>query len=354
MLALELVSGRHDPKENFPESSKVLEELKNNIEQKLIGSGELEISGVLDALEGKFIPPGPSGAPSRGRPDVLPTGRNFYSVDTRTIPTPTAWKLGWKAAGLVIDRFRQENGEWPKNLLLSAWGTANMRTGGDDIAQVLALLGVCPEWEPMSGRVTGFKIIPYTALGRPRVDVTLRISGFFRDAFPYQVELIDTAIQRVAGLEEPEEFNPLAALATAERINLSSSEANPETAFRRSTMRIFGSKPGAYGAGLQSLIDEGIWETQEDFATAYLKWGSFVYGKKNWRGKQRKNYFGLDYQKFKLSCIIKIIESMTFLIRTIIINFMAELQQLFVSFLAFSRQYITVIIPDRLHQKYAN
>ena len=183
LLALELVSGRHDPKENFPETSKVLEELKNNIEQKLIGSGELEISGVLDALEGKFISPGPSGAPSRGRPDVLPTGRNFYSVDTRTIPTPTAWKLGWKAAGLVIDRFRQENGEWPKNLLLSAWGTANMRTGGDDIAQVLALLGVCPEWEPMSGRVTGFKIIPYTALGRPRVDVTLRISGFFGTHF---------------------------------------------------------------------------------------------------------------------------------------------------------------------------
>ena len=146
-----------------------------------------------------------------------------------------------------------------------------MRTGGDDIAQVLALLGVCPEWEPMSGRVTGFKIIPYTALGRPRVDVTLRISGFFRDAFPYQVELIDSAIQRVAGLEEPEEFNPLAALATAERINLSSSEANRETAFRRSTMRIFGSKPGAYGAGLQTLIDEGVWETQEDFANAYLK-----------------------------------------------------------------------------------
>ena len=280
LLALELVSGRHDPKENLPETSKVLEELKTNIEPKLIGSGELEISGVLDALEGKFISPGPSGAPSRGRPDVLPTGRNFYSVDTRTIPTPTAWKLGWKAAGLVIDRFRQENGEWPKNLLLSAWGTANMRTGGDDIAQVLALLGVCPEWEPMSRRVTGFKIIPYTALGRPRVDVTLRISGFFRDAFPYQVELIDTVIRRVADLEEPEEFNPLAALARAERINLSSSEANPETAFRRSTMRIFGSKPGAYGAGLQSLIDEGIWETQEDFATAYLKWGSFVYGSK--------------------------------------------------------------------------
>ncbi len=277
-LALELVSGRYDPKENFPETSKVLEELKNNIKQKLISSGEAEISGVLDALEGKFVSPGPSGAPSRGRPDVLPTGRNFYSVDTRTIPTPTAWKLGWKAAGLVIDRFRQENGEWPRNLLLSAWGTANMRTGGDDIAQVLALLGVCPEWEPMSGRVTGFKIIPYTVLGRPRVDVTLRISGFFRDAFPYQVDLIDRAIQRVAGLDEPEKFNPLAALATAEKMNLSTSGAGPEIAFRRSTARIFGSKPGAYGAGLQTLIDEGIWETQEDFATAYLKWGSFVYG----------------------------------------------------------------------------
>ena len=279
-LALELVSGRYDPKTYFPDTSKVLRELKSNIQQKVVACGKLEIAGVLDALEGKYIFPGPSGAPSRGRLDILPTGRNFYSVDTRTVPTPTAWKLGWKAAGLVIDQFRQENGEWPKNLLLSAWGTANMRTGGDDIAQVMAFLGVCPEWEPISGRVTGFKVIPYTALGRPRVDITLRISGFFRDAFPYQVELIDRAIQRVAGLDEPEEFNPLAALAAAEKLKLLSNGANIETASRRSTIRVFGSKPGAYGAGLQTLIDEGIWETKEDFARAYLKWGSFAYGSK--------------------------------------------------------------------------
>ena len=127
---------------------------------------------------------GRQGRPSRGRCDVLPTGRNFYSLDTRAVPTPAAWALGWKSAALLIERHTQEQGEWLRHVGLSVWGTSNMRTGGDDIAQALALLGVEPVWEPVSRRVTNFAIMPLNVLGRPRVDVTLRISGFFRDAFP--------------------------------------------------------------------------------------------------------------------------------------------------------------------------
>jgi len=173
--------------------------------------GPAEINGVLTALDGRFLDPGPSGAPTRGRPDVLPTGRNFYSVDTRTVPTPAAWTLGWKSAQLLVETYAQEHGDYPTRLALSCWGTANMRTGGDDIAQALALMGVRPQWDSASRRVTGFEILPADMLDRPRVDVTLRISGFFRDAFPNLIDLVDSAARAVAALDEPAEINPLAA-----------------------------------------------------------------------------------------------------------------------------------------------
>ena len=166
--------------------------------------------------------PGPSGAPTRGRLDVLPTGRNFYSLDNRTVPTPTAWTLGQKSAADMLVRHFQDFGQYPKALGLSAWGTSNMRTGGDDIAQALALMGAKPVWEPSSWRVTGFEIIPLASLGRPRVDVTLRISGFFRDAFPAQIELLDKAIRAIGALDEDELDNPIAARMTAEALGLQS------------------------------------------------------------------------------------------------------------------------------------
>ncbi|MDE2386063.1 MAG: cobaltochelatase subunit CobN, partial [Alphaproteobacteria bacterium] len=202
--------------------------------------------------------PGPSGAPTRGRLDVLPTGRNFYSLDNRTLPTPTAWALGQKSAAALLTRHFQEAGQHLKTVGLSAWGTANMRTGGDDIAQALALIGAAPKWDTASWRVTGFEIIPLAKLGRPRVDVTLRISGFFRDAFPAQIELLDRAIRAVAALDEDPADNPLVGTLSA--------------------ARIFGAKPGAYGAGLQAMIDERIWNSKADLAAAYVTWGSYVYG----------------------------------------------------------------------------
>ncbi|MEM1388180.1 MAG: cobaltochelatase subunit CobN [Pseudomonadota bacterium] len=248
-----------------PATTSVLNTIKNTLRPRIAACGQAEIAGILQALDGKHVAPGPSGAPTRGRPDVLPTGRNFYSVDSRAVPTRTAWALGWKSASLLIDKYVQTHGDWPKAMLITAWGTANMRTGGDDIAQALALMGVRPQWDAASRRVTGFEIMPADALGRPRVDVTLRISGFFRDAFPQQVDLVDAAARAVIALDEPAEINPAAAKARQEE--------NADGHFR-----VFGSKPGAYGAGLQALIDERIWNDQADLADAYLNWGGYAYG----------------------------------------------------------------------------
>ena len=230
------------------------------------------------ALAGQSVPPGPSGAPTRGRLDVLPTGRNFYSLDNRTVPTPTAWTLGQKSAEDLLTRHFQDMGHYPKALGLSAWGTSNMRTGGDDIAQALALIGARPVWEPSSWRVTGFEIIPLAKLGRPRVDVTLRISGFFRDAFPAQIELLDKAIRAVGGLDEDEADNPIASRMRAEATELEASGIAAEEARAMAGHRIFGARPGAYGAGLQALIDAKIWTTRADLAAAYVTWGAYAYG----------------------------------------------------------------------------
>ena len=245
-----------------PMSAAVMEEIATTVRPAVIACGPGEGEGLVTALDGRFVAPKPSGAPTRGRLDTLPTGGNFFSVDSRAVPTPTAWALGWKSASLLIDKYLQTHGDWPRTMLVTAWGTANMRTGGDDIAQALALMGVKPTWDAANRRVTGFEIIPATALGRPRVDVTLRVSGFFRDAFPSLIALVDSAARAVQKLDEPDDDNPAAARARA-------GEAQA---------RVYGSKPGAYGAGLQAMIDERLWERKADLADAYLDWGGYAYG----------------------------------------------------------------------------
>jgi cobaltochelatase CobN len=277
-LAAALVSGDRQADAGWTCTLAVLAAIDTTIRPAVLACGARELKGVSTALAGKFVEPGPSGAPTRGRPEVLPTGRNFYSVDTRTVPTPAAWQLGWKSAGLLVERYRQEHGEWPKRMALSAWGTANMRTGGDDIAQALALLGARPTWEVASRKVTGFEILPAELLDRPRVDVTLRISGFFRDAFPTQMDLFDSAVRAIAELDESPKINPLAAAVRKERAALQCAGASEEEARRRAGYRLFGSKPGAYGAGLQALIDEHGWRDDTDLAEAWLAWGGYAYG----------------------------------------------------------------------------
>ena len=243
-------------------SQAVLDEIAANITPKVTQCGPAEGAALLTALKGHFVSPGPSGAPTRGRLDTLPTGRNFYSVDSRAVPTPTAWALGWKSANLLIEKHLQDHGDWPRTMLITAWGTANMRTGGDDIAQALAFMGVKPKWDSANRRVTGFEILPQGVLGRPRVDVTLRISGFFRDAFPQLIALVDSAAKAVQNLDESADLNPAAA----------------RTKQGEDTARVFGSKPGAYGAGLQAMIDERLWADKSDLGEAYLTWGSYAYG----------------------------------------------------------------------------
>ncbi len=248
-------------------SSAVLDWIAAHLAPALDASGRAEIGAVLTALGGRFVPPGPSGAPTRGRADVLPTGRNFYSVDVRAMPTAAAWRLGRAAADALARRYRDDEGRWPRSIAMSAWATSNMRTGGDDVAQVLALMGAEPTWEATTGRVTGFGVIPLADLGRPRIDVTLKISGMFRDAFPGAIDLIDDAAHAIASLDEDGEMNPLAAAARARHAS--------------AAFRIFGSRPGAYGAGLQAPIDEGAWQTRGDLADVFLSWGAHAYGRQS-------------------------------------------------------------------------
>ncbi len=294
-LAVKLVSGELTAPADWAASRTVLENLDAIIRPAVEASGAAEIEGALIALSGKFLEPGTSGAPTRGRPDVLPTGRNFYSVDTRTVPTPAAWQLGWKSAALLVERHMQEHGAWPRHVALSAWGTSNMRTGGDDIAQALALMGVQPTWDTASRRVTGFEVMPASVLGRPRVDVTLRVSGFFRDAFPALIDLFDSAARAVAAVEELDEVNPAAERTRRETEALMADGLDEETARQRAGYRVFGSMPGAYGAGLQALIDEKGWETDADLARAYVAWGGYAYG----AGAEGKAEHGLFETRLK-------------------------------------------------------
>jgi cobaltochelatase CobN len=278
LLALRLVSGAQPCDAAWERSKAVLDWISTKLRPAIDACGDAEMAALLHGLDGRFVRPGPSGAPTRGRPDVLPTGRNFFAVDVRAVPTPSAWRIGRLAAERLVEGYWQEAGEWPRAVALSAWGTANMRTGGDDVAQALALIGARPLWEETSGRVTGFAITPLSELKRPRVDVTFRVSGLFRDAFPTQMDIIGSAVRAIAELDEPDDANPIAANVRAKRLALEADGVNGEQAQRQAAHRVFGSKPGAYGAGLGALIDEGGWDDRGDFAGIYLDWGGYAYG----------------------------------------------------------------------------
>jgi cobaltochelatase CobN len=278
LLAHRLVSGAQACDGAWERTNAVLDWIDTKLRPAIDACGEAEMAALLHGLDGQFVRPGPSGAPTRGRPDVLPTGRNFFAVDVRAVPTPSAWRIGRLAAERLVEGYWQEAGEWPRAIALSAWGTANMRTGGDDVAQALALIGARPLWEETSGRVTGFAITPLSELNRPRVDVTFRVSGLFRDAFPTQMDIIGSAVRAIAELDEPDEANPIAANVRAKRRALEAEGVSGEAAARQAAHRVFGSKPGAYGAGLGNLIDGGGWNDRGDLAGIYLDWGGYAYG----------------------------------------------------------------------------
>lgn len=277
LLAARLVEGATPCPQDWHATRAVLDAIETTIRPAIAACGPAEIAALMTGLDGRFVEPGPSGAPTRGRPDVLPTGRNFYSVDSRAVPTPAAWELGRKSAELLVTRYAQDHGEWPTSFGITAWGTSNMRTGGDDIAQAMALIGVKPTWDMASRRVTGFEIIPAAMLRHPRVDVTLRISGFFRDAVPEQIALFDRAVRAVGALEEDDADNPIAARMRAEAAALMQQGASDDEAARQAGFRIFGAQSGGYGAGLQTMMDEGLWTERGDLAEAWLEWGAHAY-----------------------------------------------------------------------------
>ncbi len=251
-----------------------------------------ELVHVLAALDGRHVPAGPSGSPTRGRVDVLPTGRNFYSVDPRALPSRLSYETGERLARALLERHVADHGELPRMVGLVAWGTSAMRTQGDDAAEIFALLGVRPVWARESRRVTGLEVIALEQLGRPRIDVTVRISGFFRDAFPHLLALLDDAVSIVAALDEPADMNFVAAHAREDAAALAG-ELDAKPAWRRATTRIFGSKPGTYGAGLLQLLDgrepapgsgrhDGPrtgWRGDADLAEVYEAWGGYAYGR---------------------------------------------------------------------------
>ncbi|WP_394182485.1 cobaltochelatase subunit CobN [Marinomonas posidonica] len=276
---------------SLPLTAKLLKHAKRQLLTALHESAKQEIQALLNGLSGGFIAPGPSGAPTRGRLDTLPTGRNFFSVDNRSIPSPAAWAIGQKSAEALLQRHLQEHGDYPRELGLSVWGTATMRTGGDDIAQAFALMGVRPIWAPGSNRVMDFEVLSCMQLGRPRVDVTLRVSGFFRDAFANVMRLYDAAVQVIADFEEPGTGNVIRRhIAEREEVLLADG-LDPESAKRQASYRVFGSKPGAYGAGLQGLIDERCWDERSDLAEAYVNWGGYAYDGDKHDGVEAKGAF---------------------------------------------------------------
>jgi cobaltochelatase CobN len=237
-----------------------------------------ELTNARNALDGQFIPAGPSGAPTRGMANILPTGRNFYSVDPQAIPSPAAWKVGVELADNLLARYLSDEGCYPENIGIVIWGTGVMRTKGDDIAEILYLLGVRPVWQPESGRVKGIEVIPLEELKRPRIDVTLRISGLFRDAFPNIVEMIDEAVEKVAFLDEPPEQNFLAKHVQKDITDKVEQGFDLEQAREEACYRIFGCKPGAYGAGVSDLIDAQNWRDEQDLGQVYVVWGGYAYG----------------------------------------------------------------------------
>ncbi len=265
--------------------SEVLEYVCTSIYPNLMATTD-EIDNLIEGLEGKFIPAGPSGAPTRGMPNVLPTGRNFYSVDPKALPSPTAWEIGKNLGDSLLQKYLDDEGDYPEMVGIVVWGTSAMRTHGDDIAQILYLLGVKPVWQQESRRIVGIELIELNDLGRPRIDVTVRISGFFRDAFPNLVNLVDQAVQMVANVDEDPKDNYVRKHLLEDRAKSDNEESSDE----EKLFRIFGSKPGSYGAGILPLLDEQNWSSVQDLAEVYTAWGGFAYTEKTFGIEAKKQF----------------------------------------------------------------
>lgn len=238
-----------------------------------------EIDASLAALAGRFVKPGPSGAPTRGQADILPTGRNFFSLDPRIIPTRAAWDVGKNLGDQLLESYRKENGEYPESVGIIVWGGPTMRSKGDDIAEILYLMGLKPVWNEINRVVQGLEVIPLSELKRPRIDVMPRVSGFFRDAFPNLMEMIDSGARMIAALNEKPETNYLRKNVLKDVEDYRREGKSEDEAMRLATLRVFGCPPGTYGAGVAELVEAKNWEKQEDLGNNYIRYSAHAYGK---------------------------------------------------------------------------
>jgi cobaltochelatase CobN len=259
-----------------------------------------ELTNTIAASSGCYIPPGPSGSITRGMADILPTGRNFYSVDPRAVPTSASWQVGFALGDALLERYLKEEGKYPESVGIVIWATDTMKTKGDDIAEILYLMGVKPVWEESSGRVVGVEAIPLETLKRPRIDVTVRISGLFRDTFPNVMHLIDDAVALVASLKEPSEQNFIAKHVETEVSERTVEGIDSDKVREEACYRIFGDRPGAYGCGVSEAIDSKNWKEQKDLSDIYVTWGSYVYTRKTY-GRQVPEQFERRLSKINVT-----------------------------------------------------
>lgn len=259
-----------------------------------------EMAHFIDGIEGRFIPPGPSGAPTRGNAGILPTGRNFYSVDPGAMPSRPSWEIGQVLGNQLMERYQQDEGKYPESVSMLVYATESMRTYGDDISETFYLLGTRPVWLGNTDRVIGVEAIPLNELGRPRIDVTLRITGLFRDAFPNLIERVEDAVNLVAALDEPDEMNYIRKHVKEEVAELVSQGISLEQAERQSLLRVFGDPPGAYGAGTKNVVESQKWNDVTDLGTVYTTWGCHAYGK-DVHGEKMPEVFTRRFSKINVA-----------------------------------------------------
>ncbi|APX95732.1 cobaltochelatase subunit CobN [Natronorubrum daqingense] len=275
--------------------------------QPRVQGAEDEIPRTADALEGEYVPPGGSGAPTRGGVDLLPTARNFYTLDPRKVPAKAAWQVGREVAEGVLERHHDENDEYPEEIGVVAWGTPTVRTRGETIAQVLAMMGVEPQWTD-AGRIDDVEPIPLEELDRPRIDVTTRVSGLFRDAFPAAAGVIHDAVDAVVDLEEPHEMNYVKKHVEEEAEQLQEEEGLDESDARKAALhRVFTTKPGGYGAGTNKAVDEGNWDDRSDLASVYVQWGGYAMGS---RGKVSDAHASFERRLSSVDATVKLEDTM--------------------------------------------
>ena len=281
-LASELYSGNEDV-------ASVVRFICEEVHPNILRIAE-EMDSLVSGLNGEYILPGPSGCPTRGRARILPTGRNFYTVDPESIPTPASWELGKRMADQMVNRYLDEKGTYPDSVAIVLWATDTMKTGGDDVAYVLSLLGLRPVWAGYGNKVIRLEVIPPEELNRPRIDVTLNISGLFRDTFPNLTEMVDEAVHIVARLEESDEENLIRKHTREDMMALMESGITEDEARRRSMLRVFSTCPGQYGAGVNYLISTSNWKDRNDLGSYYCEVGSYAYGKDVCGEKQTESY----------------------------------------------------------------